>query len=319
MSDKTNPTMSTPHLLDLPTEILNHILTPLPTSSLLRFSETSRHARILANANLHTLSLGIAPLAPAFFKYLDPSVTTSTANPYEIWLRIPQARSYEYLTLHNFQSALVTSILKRHGTMLQHLNISIWALTLSMAKAIKNLRALRTFSLRIESGVRYVRGIPRSRIAIEREEQAKAWELLTESVAEWSGRLTTLRLENCDLRAEQLAVLLKETRGCKELALNRCRYLGREMWTSLGEWEGRAKLKTLDVAECGELLGDEAREVVGRLDGLQTLNLYDCQEQRPGEFERLNEELWHIKDFTAPRPGGYGENMIIEVDPDYIF
>ena len=51
----------------------------------------------------------------------------------------------------------------------------------------------------------------------------------------------------------------------------------------------------------------------------QTLNLYDCQEQRPGEFERLNEELWHIKDFTAPRPGGYGENMIIEVDPDYIF
>ncbi|KAI4703282.1 hypothetical protein J4E81_002160 [Alternaria sp. BMP 2799] len=240
--------MSTPHLLDLPTEILNQILTPLPTSSLLRFSETSRHARVLANANLHTFSLGIAPLAPAFFKYLDPAITTSTANPYDIWLRIPQARSYEYLTLHNFQSALVTSILKRHGTMLQHLNISVWALTLPMAKAITSLRALRTFSLRIESGVRYVRGIPRSRIAIEREEQGKAWEVLTESAVEWSGRLTVVRLENCD-----------------------------------------------------------------------TLNLYDCQEQRPGEFERLNEELWHIKDFTAPRPGGYGENMIIEVDPDYIF
>ncbi|KAI4945428.1 hypothetical protein J4E86_009315 [Alternaria arbusti] len=310
--------MSTLHLLDLPTEILNHILTPLPTSSLLRFSETSRHARILANANLHTLSLGIAPLAPAFFKYLDPSIT-STKKPYDIWLRIPQAKSYEYLTLHNFQSALVTSILKRHGTMLQHLNISVWALALPMAKAITSLRALRTFSLRIESGVRYVRGIPRSRIAIEREEQGKAWDVLTESAAEWSGRLTVVRLENCDVRAEQLAVLLKESRGCKELGLNRCRYLGREMWTSLGDWEGRAKLKMLDVAECGGLLGDEATEVVGRLDGLQTLNLYDCQEQRPGEFERLNEELWHIKDFTAPRPGVYGENMIIEVDPDYIF
>ncbi|KAH6878043.1 hypothetical protein BKA58DRAFT_452030 [Alternaria rosae] len=310
--------MSTCHLLDLPTEILNHILTPLPTSSLLHFSETSHHARILANANLHTLSLGIAPLSPPFFKYLDPSITSCTTNPYAIWLRIPKATSYEYLTLLNFQSALVTSILKRHGTMLQHLEISVWALTLPMAKAIKGLRALRTFSLRIESGVRYVRGVSRSRIAVEREEQGKAWEVLTESAPEWSGRLTTLRLENCDVRAEQLVVLLRETKGCKELGLNRCRYLGREMWMCLGEWEGRGKLRVLDVAECGGLLGDEAGEAVGRLDGLQTLNLYDCQEQRPGEFERLNEELWHIKGFTAPRPGGYGENMIIEVDPDYI-
>jgi len=142
-------------------------------------------------------------------------------------------------------------------------------LTLPMAKAIKELRALRTFSLRIESGVRYVRGIPRSRIAIEREEQGKAWELLTEGAAEWSGRLTTLKLENCDVRAEQLAVLLKEMRGCKEMALNRCRYLGREMWTSLGEWEGRGRLRVLEVAECGGLLGDEAGEVVGGLDGVQ--------------------------------------------------
>ncbi|KAI4653321.1 hypothetical protein J4E93_001083 [Alternaria ventricosa] len=314
--------MSTPHLLDLPTEILNHILTPLPTRSLLSFLETSRHARILANANLHTLSLGIAPLAPAFFKYLDPSITSTnnnTSDPYEIWLRIPQAKTYEYLTLHTFQSLLVTSILNRHGTMLQHLNISIWSLTLPMAKALTTLRALLTFSLRIESGARYVRGIPRSRIAVEREEQGKAWDVLAESAGAWSRRVVSLKLENCDVRAEQLAVLLGEMRGCEELGLRRGRYLGREMWAALGEWEGRGRLRVLEVAECGELLGDEAREVVGGLDGLESLNLYDCQEQRSGEFERLNAETWHIKDFTAPRPGGYGENMIIEVDPDYIF
>ena len=202
------------HLLDLPTEIISQILAPLPTSSLLRFSETSHHARTLANANLHTLSLGIAPPTLSRPKLLnidqtsEPASTTSnsTKSPYSIWLQIPKAQTYEYRTLFNFQSALVTSILKRHGTMLQHLEISVWALTLPMAKAIKGLRALRTFSLRIESGVRYVRGVSRSRIAVEREEQGKAWEVLTESAPEWSGRLTTLRLENCDVRAEQLVV-----------------------------------------------------------------------------------------------------------------
>jgi hypothetical protein len=331
--------MST-HLLDLPTEILNQILTPLPTRSLLRFSETSHHARSLANANLHTLSLAIAPLPSPLFKDLDQSITTtSTTTPYAICLRIPKAASHEHATLLAFQSALVGSILQRHGTMLQHLELSVWALTLPMAEAVAGLRALRTFSLRIESQVRYVRGVPRSRMGVEREEQGKAWEVLVKSARVWSQRLTKLNLENCDLDAGQLAMVLKESRECKELGLNRCRHLGREMWTSLGEWEGRGKLGVLSVADCGGMLGKEARGAVDRLHGLQvcyslilvrkaisyvliprqSLNLYDCQEQQPGEFERLNSVLWLIPDFAAPRLGGYGENMIIEVDPDYIF
>jgi hypothetical protein len=50
----------------------------------------------------------------------------------------------------------------------------------------------------------------------------------------------------------------------------------------------------------------------------QSSNLYECQEQQPGEFERCNREVWHIPDFVAPRRGDYGENMIIEVDPEYV-
>jgi hypothetical protein len=256
-----------PHLLDLPTEILNQILTPLPTSSLLRFSETSHHARCLANANLHTLSLGVAPLSSPLLTDFDQSTTLS--NPYAIWLHIPRAASYEYWTLLNFQSALVTSILKRHGTMLQHLEISVWALTQPMAEAIADLRALRTLSLRIESGIGFVRGSPRSRIAVEREEQSKAWELLTKSAPVWRQRLTALRLENCDLETEQLAVLMKGSWASMALGLIRCRYVVTGLWNFLAGWEGRGKLRALDVAYCGGTLGEEARGAIEMLGGLQ--------------------------------------------------
>ncbi|KAG9187746.1 hypothetical protein G6011_05617 [Alternaria panax] len=310
----------TTHLLDLPTEILNQILTSLSTSSLLRFSETSHHARTFVNANLRTLSLGIAPLNPPFFNLLehDQSINktigiTSTKRPYAIWLRIPKAQVDEYWALLNFQSALVTSILKRHGAMLQNLEISVWALTLPMARAIANLRALRRFSLRIE---RAVNG-PRSRIAVEREEQGRAWELLTKSTPVWSCGLMRLELENCDLETEQLAALLKDSWRCEELGLDLCRYLGKSLWTWLMEWKGRDKLRVLDVSHCGGTLGGEARTAMGKLDGIKSLNIYDCQEQEPGEFERYNRDLWHIANFVAPRPGGHGADMIIEVDTDY--
>ena len=279
------------HLLDLPTEIISQILAPLPTSSLLRFSETSHHARTLANANLHTLSLGIAPPTLSRPKLLnidqtsEPTSTASnsTKSPYSIWLQIPKAQTYEYWTLFNFQSALVTSILKRHGTMLQHLEISVWALTLPMVSAIENLRALRRFSLRIERII----GGRRSCVAVKREEQEKAWELLTKSTPVWSRRLMALKLENCDLKVDQLAVLLKESRNCKELGLDRCHYFGKGLWTWLMEWEGTGKLKVLNVADCGGQLGDVSRMAMGKLNGLQ---VRPCSNSPPS-FEGLGNRV----------------------------
>lgn len=279
------------HLLDLPTEIISQILAPLPTSSLLRFSETSHHARTLANANLHTLSLGIAPPTLSRPKLLnidqtsEPTSTTSnsTKSPYSIWLQISKAQTYEYWTLFNFQSALVTSILKRHGTMLQHLEISVWALTLPMVSAIENLRALRRFSLRIERII----GGRRSCVAVKREEQEKAWELLTKSTPVWSRRLMALKLENCDLKVDQLAILLKESRDCEELGLDRCRYFGKGLWTWLMEWEGTGKLKVLNVADCGGQLGDVSRMAMGKLNGLQ---VRPCSNSPPS-FEGLGNRV----------------------------
>ncbi|KNG47326.1 hypothetical protein DDE82_000896 [Stemphylium lycopersici] len=331
-----------PHLLSLPTEILNHILCPLPLQSLLRFSETCLQARDLANASLHTLSLGIAPLCP--FKSIltipslpptpptsinssssastSASTSSSTAppsQPYAIWFRIPSPSSHTYLTLLTFQSALVTSILLRHGTMLQTLHLSIWALTVPLASALRSLTALKSLSLRIESGS-HGRGVPRSCRAVERDQQAKAWVELTEREVppSWSQRLVVLRLENAGVGARQLGRLLAETRACREVVLDGCRYLGSEFWHLLRQWEGRSALEVLEVAGCGGILGEGAVGAIGELEGLERLNLYDCEEQESGLLERWNRDKWHISDFVAPRPKAYGADMVIEVDPAYV-
>jgi hypothetical protein len=251
------------NLLTLPTELLNRILSTLPVPSLLSFSSTGQQARTLANSNLHDLSLGIQPLCSY----------TASRTPYDIWLRIPDAHTYSYLTLLNFQSALVNSILARHGLMLQHLELSVWALTVPIAEAIAHLGALRSLSIRIESGV-YRRGLSRSCRSLEREEQHKAWELLSKK-AVWRSRLTALRIEDADLGTEQLAILLGDSRCCRELWLNRCRFIGKEVWEWLrSEWHGRDKLKILDVCDCGGVLGDAAIDAVGKMKGLQVSHSY---------------------------------------------
>ncbi|OCK77631.1 hypothetical protein K432DRAFT_384527 [Lepidopterella palustris CBS 459.81] len=51
--------MGSSTLLNLPPELLLHILSFLPIQALLKFSQTSRSAHALATSSLHTLSLGI--------------------------------------------------------------------------------------------------------------------------------------------------------------------------------------------------------------------------------------------------------------------
>jgi hypothetical protein len=244
------------HLLSLPTELLDQILSTLPIPSLLSFSSASQQARALATSNLHRLSLGIAPLHSS----------TKSASPHDIWLRIPNATTYSYLTLLNLQSALVSSILTRHDSVLQHLELSVWCLTVPIAEAIANLGALRSLSIRIESGI----CARRSCKSLEREEQYRAWTLLSSEKCDLRYRLTALRVEDADLGTEQLAGILGESRGFKELWLNRCRFVGKEFWGWLGgEWKGRDGLRILDVSDCGGVLGEEAADAVGRLRGLQ--------------------------------------------------
>lgn len=247
------------HVLELPPELLNLILASLPVRSLLKFSETSRYTRVLANSNLHILQLGIEPIrALNRNKYSDD----------EIYMRIPHARTYDYTTLLKFHNALVHSILVRHADTLRTVNLSLWTISTPIAKGLSALYALQNLSIRIEDDM-YARAVPRPYIALERREQHKAWNLLGQT-AVWKDRLRTLKIENADLNISQLAALLQYNRRCQEMWLGGCRYIGKDLWQFLGcEWDGRLALRSLHVAECGRSLVEEDLAAISGLRSLQ--------------------------------------------------
>ena len=162
-----------------------------------------------------------------------------------------------------------------------------------MAQALRDLRALKTLRARIERVVGVGRNVSRQWVAVQREEESKAWGVLVKAENEeeeeqlkkmdnavvgrktrrkravWSARLTTLEFENCNLSAEQLGMLLSASQRCREVRLDGCQFLDSEVWTVLGEWEERSKLERLAVVDCGGYLGEEARTTIGLMDGLK--------------------------------------------------
>lgn len=189
-------------------------------------------------------------------------------DPYRVSVVIPDAQAFDYLTLLKFHEALTRTVLARHSATLRNLDLSLWTLTIPIAKAIASLSGLRALSIRIED-FPHVRSVPRSRIAVQRIEQAHAWTLLSKT-AQWAPRLKALRIEGGELSTPQLARLLGKSRWCHELWLCRCSLISNDIWRWLGsEWEGRAALRILGVMRCGGRLDEEALDVIGGLHGLQ--------------------------------------------------
>ncbi|EMD89919.1 hypothetical protein COCC4DRAFT_158311 [Bipolaris maydis ATCC 48331] len=317
----------TPHILSLPAELLSQILTSLPLSSLLHFSETCHPARTLANANLQSLSLGISPLPSPYTSFppskppLSPSQTHTsqpTTRPHDRWLRIPNITTYDYTTLSNFQSALLTSILTRHHPLLSHVDLTIWTMSVRMAHALRNLSALQRLELRFDAG-NPGRAVLRAQIGLEREEQRRAWDVLARSTPSWSRRLLGLRVEGAVVSTKQIAVLLGESRGCEEVVLERCSGVGGDVWAFWGGWCGRERVRRVELRECGGVIREEVLGIIGGMRALECLNLYDCEEElAPGTMEKWNAEVWRIPHFVAPRPSAFGVDMVIEVDPEYV-
>lgn len=295
--------MTTP-LLSFPPELLVNVLSFLPIPALLKFSETSRYSHSLANASLHTLSLGIHPsrvsglisnlaatqcpqpkkvgssfslldpCAQAIWRTTeDPDAHVTNNGPYQVSVLIPDAQAFDYTTLVSFHTALTKSVLIRHGATLRNLELSLWTLTAPIAKALSTLSALRALSIRIED-FPHVRAVPRRLIASQRVEQRKAWDTLVKT-AVWAPRLTALRIEGGDISTNQLRTLLQKSRWCRELWLCKCSLIGKEFWRFLGnEWEGRTALRILTIMRCGAHLDEEILNIIGSLRDLQVSRLY---------------------------------------------
>lgn len=246
-------------LLDLPPELLAHILKSLPVRSLLKFSRTCRLAHTLANSNLHTVSLAVQPIrSRASEEYCNQKHC----------VRISNAHTYHYNLLFKFHNALLTSVITRHAYSLHTLDISIWTLTTPIAQAISGLVALRDVSIRLEDDL-YVRAVPRTRVAMERKEQNNAWNLIGQN-AVWRARLQSLKIQNADMSSKQLAELLKRSHSCKKLWLIGCKFIEKDIWDFLGyEWIGRSSLQNLHIAGCCWPLEQHGLKAISELVGLQ--------------------------------------------------
>lgn len=273
-------------LLELPPEVLIGVFSSLALRDLLCFSETSHYARSLTNANLHTLKLdfhstprttksksydsarGIqsSETAPRSSRTIQTALEISkhlrksqeqphiikVHDPHRASIHIPDATTYSYTTLTDFQSALTCSILTRHAVGIRHSELSIWALTVPIAKALAELTALQSLTITIAK-CPHVRLVPRSCILSQRKEEKKAWAILAKSETVFA-RLKNLKVEGAELDIRSLVGILQGS-PCRTVSLSKCNVIGRELWDVVrNEWTGWTKLESFCVSECGGIL-----------------------------------------------------------------
>ncbi|KAF2275873.1 uncharacterized protein EI97DRAFT_58900 [Westerdykella ornata] len=343
-------------LLSLPPEVISNILFFLPIQSLLRFSQTNRYSHSLAVSNLHTLSLGIYTTRIAAIisclsatKYPEPKLTTSsfpssigcssevtntkrdkepnlepkehfgTRGPYSVAIVLQEAQWLDATTLLLFHNALMKSVIIRHRTALRNVELSLWTLTVPIAKSLSALQGLRTLSIRIEAFPQ-VRGMRGGLAVSQRLEQREAWNILTAD-AVWAPRLHALRLEGGEITSTQVSRLLRRSRWCRELWLSKCALVDKGIWSFLAnEWAtANASLRILGIMECGGQLDEEVLELIDRLEGLQFLFLQGVASYNVSSevVAQRNETYWRIPEFIPPvSPAFMG--TVIEADPLYM-
>jgi hypothetical protein len=187
---------------------------------------------------------------------------TKDKHPHKTIIRMDEALKYDYGTMINFQSVLLSNILARHDNALRNIDITVWSFTVPVAKAITMLPALRQLSIKIQDCY-YARGAQRKYL----HEQSAAWEVLASSC---SRRLETLSVENADIEEAMLFRLLANNSECRELRLKGCNAVGEALWDFLGkEWLGRSTLRVLAVGGCGGDLNEATLKAVEIMEQLQ--------------------------------------------------
>jgi hypothetical protein len=352
-------------ILELPAELLISTLSLLPINSLLNFSQCSRYACSLANSSLHTLDLdfcsssysretsiptrrmfsikstiihsdfgrkySLASIFDSRQTNLDSNKTLLSIDdrsPYKIMVRIPEAHTYRFETLINFHAALLTSILTRHHHALHTLDVSLWTLSVPVAKAISQLYALRSLSIKLEGD-----SYQCTPIGV----QQNAWQVLADCTA-WNGRLCALKIQNVDIYISQLTTILTNNPQCQELQLSKCRSIGKALWEFLGEeWRGHRALQILAVADCGAILNKETLKAIEKLKGLkvrssrsdfahiaehrltsvlQYLDLRGCVGLDAETVNIWNNTVWHNLKLIPPDSFTRLEEGPLEVDSD---
>ena len=228
-------------LFELPPEILLQILSTLPINPLLRFAQTTQFARSLAYSGLHDLSLAVYPShRSSWHKRLFSTQQKPQYDRHRV-IQIPQAWDFDYSTLLNFHNKIIASILERHAFALQRLELTLWTISLPIARALASLQGLRELTVRIEA----THSMPRAYMNMQRKEECRAWDLLA-STPNFMGQIQSLKLENAEITAGQLSGLLSSADRPRELRLSRCDMLTSSIWSS----PRLAGLEHLSITDC---------------------------------------------------------------------
>lgn len=296
-------------ILDIPPELLIHILSFLPVQALLRFSQICRSSHSVAKSSLHTLALGIhatrvssiisrvgatqyprsSKIRSAFTLPDQPKPLLRNARNFATGY-IEREVDYEGELDENDPYKVSMVIPDAHALHQDHLLQFHTILTASILSrhsgTLRNLDlSIWTLSIPIAEALSqlpalralsiriddfsHVRTVSRKRAAAQRVEQRDAWELLTNK-AVWAPRLHAFRVESGELTSQQLSNLLRRNRWCRELWLSKCRMVDKGLWDFLGtEWEGRTALRILGVMSCGGQLDEDVLDLIDSLTGLE--------------------------------------------------
>ncbi|KAF2632635.1 hypothetical protein BU25DRAFT_405962 [Macroventuria anomochaeta] len=298
-------------LLDLPSELLLQILATLPVKPLLRFAQTSHYARSLAYSNLQSLSLAIYPSHRSSWHNKLFIAQHKPKHALHAAIQIPRAWDFDYTTLLTFHNKIVASILSRHASVLQKLELTFWTLSIPIARAIAKLPALKELNICIET----VQAVPRAYMNVQRKEEGKAWALLPCSPS-WTHLIHTLRIENAKINTSQLHCLIAGAGRLRELALRKCDMLTSSLWDT----ERLSSLRHLSITDCANVHANStALEAISKMQRLKVLDLHGCSGLDGEVLEQWNRDVWRVPLFVAPRPRGMlKEEVHIEVDPDYL-
>lgn len=226
-------------LLNLPSEILLQILSKLSIQPLLRFAQSSHHARTLAYTDIHALSLAVCATHQDFWHYKLSATRFEPEHDLYTAIQIPGAWDFPYNTLLAFHNKVIASILSRHAFTLQKVDLMLWTLSPTIAQAIAALPAIKQLSIRIES----VQTVPRVHINTQkqRRQEYTAWSLLA-SDPSWMHSVKSLRIENAEVNTSQLLSIVDSATRLQDLRLSACTMLTSSIWKS-------ARLHTLHLLE----------------------------------------------------------------------
>jgi hypothetical protein len=244
----------------LPPEVTHEILSYLPISSLLAFSETSHSSHSIALSAFNTLHIGIyhTKIASLISSISRSTSTDSKPSTHNVPIILCKREARDKHQIIRSQTSKLVDIISRHAPTLRSLEVSAWALEQDLADVLVTMPNLRTLAVRLDHPtVRHAR-VPKSFWDVS--PLSPVWNTLSDQRKNGRapfGRLESLTLERSGITDHQLLQLLQRNPRIKELKLQKCLTITDEFFEALANSPMAKTLEKLSFTRSGTCEIDE--------------------------------------------------------------